>query len=148
MAGKKDKPIDLRNIEPEDRLKYEIAGELGLLDRVLEGGWKSLTAKETGRVGGILARTDGAAVLEGDFALMGQGRLKLTYLPEGVELLAGDQVLTLSREGIYPSGLVVGHVEEIHAEASGMGQYAVVAPEADLDSLNRVFIITDFDIVE
>ncbi len=56
MAGKKDKPIDLRNIEPEDRLKYEIAGELGLLDRVLEGGWKSLTAKETGRVGGILAR--------------------------------------------------------------------------------------------
>ena len=99
-------------------------------------------------MGGILARTDGAAVLEGDFALMGQGRLKLTYLPEGVELLAGDQVLTLSREGIYPSGLVVGHVEEIHAEASGMGQYAVVAPEADLDSLNRVFIITDFDIVE
>ena len=56
VAGKKDKPIDLRNIEPEDRLKYEIAGELGLLDRVLEGGWKSLTAKETGRVGGILAR--------------------------------------------------------------------------------------------
>ena len=100
------------------------------------------------QMGGILARTDGAAVLEGDFALMGQGRLKLTYLPEGVELLAGDQVLTLSREGIYPSGLVVGHVEEIHAEASGMGQYAVVAPEADLDSLNRVFIITDFDIVE
>ena len=36
-------------------MKYEIAGELGLLDRVMENGWKSLTAKETGRVGGIIA---------------------------------------------------------------------------------------------
>ena len=100
------------------------------------------------QMGGLLSRTDGAAVLEGDFALMGRGRLKLTYLPEGVELLAGDQVLTLSREGIYPSGLVVGHVEEILTEASGMNQYAVVVPEADLDSLKQVFVITDFDVVE
>ena len=36
--------------------KYEIAQELGILDKVLEGGWKSLSAKETGRIGGIMAR--------------------------------------------------------------------------------------------
>ncbi len=35
MAGKKEKPVDLKNLEPEDKLKYEIAEELGLLDRVL-----------------------------------------------------------------------------------------------------------------
>ena len=56
MAQKKDKKIDLEALEPEELMKYEIAGELGLLDRVMENGWKSLTAKETGRVGGILAR--------------------------------------------------------------------------------------------
>lgn len=56
MAQKKDKKIDLEALEPEELMKYEIAGELGLLDRVMEHGWKSLTAKETGRVGGILAR--------------------------------------------------------------------------------------------
>ena len=100
------------------------------------------------QMGAHLSRTDGAAVLEGDFALMGEGRLKLTYLPDEAELIAGDQVLTLSREGIYPSGLVVGHIEEIHTEASGMSRYAVVAPEADLDSLKQVFVIKDFDIVE
>ena len=34
--------------------QYEIAEELGLLDRVAEHGWKSLTSKETGRIGGLL----------------------------------------------------------------------------------------------
>lgn len=37
-------------------MKYEIAQELGLLDQVLEEGWKTLSAKETGRIGGIMNR--------------------------------------------------------------------------------------------
>ncbi len=36
-------------------MKLEIAQELGLLDRVVKGGWSALTAKETGRIGGLLA---------------------------------------------------------------------------------------------
>ncbi|MFQ7289410.1 MAG: small, acid-soluble spore protein, alpha/beta type [Lacrimispora saccharolytica] len=54
MAGKKK--IDLNNLTPDEVLKYEIAGELGLLDRVLENGWRTLTAKETGRIGGLVTR--------------------------------------------------------------------------------------------
>ena len=54
MAGKKK--IDLNNLTPDEVLKYEIAGELGLLDRVLENGWRTLTAKETGRIGGLGTR--------------------------------------------------------------------------------------------
>ena len=45
----KKKKIDLHNLTPEEELKYEIAEELGLLDRVMKDGWKSLSAKETGR---------------------------------------------------------------------------------------------------
>lgn len=37
-----------------DRLKYEIAEELGLADKVAERGWKSLTAKESGKIGGLM----------------------------------------------------------------------------------------------
>lgn len=40
----------------EEKMKYEIAEELGLLDKVLEGGWKNLSAKETGRIGGLMTR--------------------------------------------------------------------------------------------
>ena len=56
MGKKKEQPIDLNNIEPEEKLKYEIAEELGLLDQVLEEGWKSLSSKETGRIGGLMTR--------------------------------------------------------------------------------------------
>ena len=54
MSKKKEIPLDLSRVEPEEKLKYEIAEELGLLDRVAEHGWKSLTSKETGRIGGLL----------------------------------------------------------------------------------------------
>ena len=37
-----------------ERLKYEIAQELGLLDKVERLGWKGLTARETGRIGGLM----------------------------------------------------------------------------------------------
>ena len=40
----------------DERMKYEIARELGLLERVREVGWAGLTAKETGRIGGLMAR--------------------------------------------------------------------------------------------
>lgn len=56
MSKKKEEKIDLNNLTPEETLKYEIAEELGLLDRVLENGWRSLTAKETGRIGGMMTR--------------------------------------------------------------------------------------------
>ncbi|MBP7176729.1 MAG: small, acid-soluble spore protein, alpha/beta type [Thermoclostridium sp.] len=39
-----------------EKMKLEIAKELGLLDKVLADGWKSLSAKETGRIGGLLSK--------------------------------------------------------------------------------------------
>lgn len=99
-------------------------------------------------IGGVVARTDSAGIIEGDFELMGQGRVRLSYLPEATQLIAGDEVLTSGRGGVYPSGLVVGHVEEIHMDESGLTRYAEVTPEADLEHLVQVFVITDFDIVE
>lgn len=53
---REDKKETMRKQTPEERMKYEIAEELGLLDRVLNDGWKSLSAKETGRIGGIMTR--------------------------------------------------------------------------------------------
>ena len=56
MAEKKQKPVVLEELTKEERLKYEIAEELGLLDRVMTAGWKALSSKETGRIGGLLAK--------------------------------------------------------------------------------------------
>lgn len=43
-------------LSPEERMKYEIAEEMGLLDKVISEGWRSLSAKETGRIGGLITR--------------------------------------------------------------------------------------------
>lgn len=56
MVKKREKKIDLNNLKPEEEMKYEIASELGYLDKVLTSGWKSLTAKESGRIGGIITK--------------------------------------------------------------------------------------------
>ena len=54
--SKKKEEIKLHERTPEEQLKYEIAEELGLLDKVMETGWKSLSAKETGRIGGLITK--------------------------------------------------------------------------------------------
>lgn len=55
MSGK-SKTMKWDELSPDDKMKYEIAEELGLLEKVKEEGWKALTAKETGRIGGIMTR--------------------------------------------------------------------------------------------
>ncbi len=53
---KKEEPIDPNNLKPEDKMKFEIASELGLADKVVAGGWRCLTAKESGRIGGLITK--------------------------------------------------------------------------------------------
>lgn len=100
------------------------------------------------QMGGIVNRTYSAGVLEGDFSLMNQDRLKLNYLPEGAQLVTGDEVLTSGRGEVFPSGLEVGRVEGVFTDPSGQTRYAVVAPSVALDSLIEVFVIKDFEITE
>ena len=96
---------------------------------------------------GMVFRTEDIGVAEGDFSLMSEGRLKLSYLPAGCTLLNGDLVTTSGLGGYYPSGLVIGTVEEVRLDDSGSTQYAVVAPSADFDALSQVFVVKSFEIV-
>lgn len=49
------KPLTEEEMERE-RIKYEIAEELGLGDKVKKIGWSGLTSGETGRIGGIMTK--------------------------------------------------------------------------------------------
>ncbi|QNL44208.1 rod shape-determining protein MreC [Oscillibacter hominis] len=100
------------------------------------------------QLGAMVFRTDEIGVASGDFNLMGEKRLKLSYLPADSTLLNGDLVVTSGVGGYYPTGLVIGSVEEVKLDDSGLTQYAVIAPMVDFDELSQVFIIKDFDIVE
>lgn len=41
-------------LSQEERLKYEVAQELGLLPKLQKVGWAGLSTAESGRVGGIV----------------------------------------------------------------------------------------------
>lgn len=57
---------DIINMEAEEKMKYEVAEELGLLDKVLAEGWRGLSSKETGRIGGIISKRRGKAKMPRD----------------------------------------------------------------------------------
>ena len=99
-------------------------------------------------LGARIFRTGETAVAEGDFSLMGEGKLKLSYLTSDDEVLTGDQIVTSGLGGYYPSGLVIGAVESVQTGDDGLARYAVLTPMVDFDALTEVFVIIDHDIVE
>ena len=84
------------------------------------------------------------AVAEGDFSLLAGGQLKLTYVFENSVLELGDTVLTSGAGGVYPAGLVIGKISGIASDEGGYGQYGIVTPSAELESLSQVFLILEY----
>ena len=96
------------------------------------------------KLGGRVARTDEAAILEGDFTLMQEGLLRLAYVSEETQLVTGDQVTTSGLGGVYPPGLIVGTVRTLYVEEDGISRYAQVEPAADIDEVRYVYVIVDY----
>ena len=95
-------------------------------------------------VGGRVARTDEDAILEGDFTLMLDGLVRLSYIPEQAKLVTGDQVITSGLGGIYPSGLAVGSIRSLTVEEDGITRYAQVEPAADIAGVRSVSVIVEY----
>jgi len=122
---------------------------VGVVDDVGLNWCRVLTVIDTDtEIGARVFRTDEIAVAEGDLALMGEGKLRLNYLPGDAGLISGDYVLTSGLGGFYPGGLAIGTVDSVQTDDDGLAQYAVITPLARLDELTQVFVIKDFDIVD
>lgn len=122
---------------------------VGVVDKVGLNWCRVLTVIDTDtEIGARVFRTDEIAIAEGDLALMGEGKLKLSYLPGDSELIRGDYVLTSGLGGFYPGALAIGTVDSVQTDDDGLARYAVITPLARLDELTQVFIIKDFDIVD
>lgn len=71
----------------------------------------------------------------------GTGRLDMTFLSPVAQIREGDTVVTSGLSDIFPAGIVIGTVEQIHTGVQGLTQSALVKPAADLDYLQEVFVI-------
>ena len=78
----------------------------------------------------------------------GTDQLRLDYVPSSADVKVGDRVVTSGIEGIYPAaerqgsypkGFVIGHIESIGSGASG--RTIVVRPAVEFSSLEAVLVV-------
>lgn len=136
-------------IEPNDCVVDQYGNLAGVVSQVgLNWAEVATVVDPSIELGARLPRTNEEAVLEGDFALMLDRRLKLSYLPADCVPIVGDQVVTSGLGDLYPAGLLMGTVESLREEDSGFTRYAVVAPAADVEQMRYLYVIKSFDVVE
>lgn len=58
MNREKEVKAYLEKAFPGGKIEIRIADEMGVLDKVIKDGWKSLSAKETGRIGGLMTKEE------------------------------------------------------------------------------------------
>lgn len=123
-----------------------------LLGVVTEAGWNFSTVRtlldSEFSIGALVFRSGGSGLAQGDFALMGEGRLALNYLGTEPDVVAGDLIVTSGLGDYYPSQLVIGCVESVRTGDNGLARYAVLRPEMELEGLTQVFVVTSFEIVD
>lgn len=100
------------------------------------------------QAGALITRTREVGIAEGDYTLMSEGNLKLSYLEPDSGVVIGDTVETSGRGGVFPKGIMIGTVERIVPEENGISNYAVVKPFIDVEKVTNVFIITNFEVNE
>ncbi len=108
---------------------------------------RTILDSESG-VGAQVFRSGTDGVAQGDFSLMSEGLLSLSYLTSASDVMGGDLIVTSGLGDYLPSQIVIGYVEELRMNDDGLSRYAVIRPEMVLDSLTQVFIVTDFIIVD
>lgn len=85
-----------------------------------------------------------SGVVLGGYASGFDGLLRMDYIPSSAVIRNNDQVVT-SGSTVYPRNLVLGHVVDAGFEETGVAKYAILKPAADIDNLEQVFIITEYN---
>ena len=113
-------------------------------------GWSIVTTviDTDAGAGAYIERTGQTAVAEGDWALMREGRLRLSLLPVGSDVQNGDLVLTSGLGGVYPKDIPIGTIVGIQTESTGQTDYAIIEPRVALDGLTQVFVVKSYKIEE
>ena len=135
-------------IEEGDCVLDETGNLVGIISQAGTNWSTVLTLVDTDTsLGARVFRTKDLCVAQGDFSLMEDNRLRLDYLPADCKLLTGDLVVTSGLGDYYPSGLVIGSIEDVLMDDSGAASYASVAPAANFAGLTEVFVLKSFEIV-
>ncbi len=107
----------------------------------------------------VVLLTDGESTVIGQLPSAATGEveghladtLPMTQIDASAEVALGDEVVTAGIElgsGVrspYPKGLVIGQVVDVKRDANDVVQTAFLQPAADLDRLEYVLVILDYE---
>ena len=98
-------------------------------------------------VGVYTVRTKSEGIVEGGYDLAKKGRIRMSYISKESDIAVGDVIVT-SGSTNYPAGQLIGTVESVEMEASGLSKYAVVIPAEDPNTITSVFVIINYELDE
>lgn len=117
----------------------------GLAGRVMEAGPGYAKVKaiidDTSSVSAKVLRTSDLCIVKGDKSLEDYGTASIEYIPDEVNLVVGDEIVTSHLGSIYPPGILVGRVSEIIEQPHRMTKRAILEPVVDFKHLEEVLVI-------
>ena len=83
-------------------------------------------------------------MVQGNYTNGDESLLRMNYLPTNSVIRNNDKVVT-SGSTVYPRDLLLGYVIDAGFADTGVAKYALLQPAADIDTLEQVFILTEYN---
>ena len=73
--------------------------------------------------------------------MLGEKKLKATYIETDETIIEGDSVETSGLGGIYPKGIHIGTIEKVVNTQNVTDRYAIVKPDVDFNKIETVLVL-------
>jgi rod shape-determining protein MreC len=93
------------------------------------------------QVSALIGETERNAGILGASATLDSSVVEMTYLPRHAEIAAGEPVWTSGLGGVFPKGILLGHVVDTRPVEYGLYLAARVRLSANLSALEEVWVI-------
>ena len=107
--------------------------------------WAEVTTilDSTLEISGTISASGYNGMVKGGYVDGHETLLKMNYLPSAAIIRNKEQVVT-SGSTVYPRGLIMGSIVDAGFAETGIAKYALLDPAAEIDSLEQIFIITEY----
>lgn len=95
-------------------------------------------------ISATIAASGYSGMVTGGYSTGEEGLLRMNYLPSSAVIRNRDQVVTAGST-VYPRNLILGYVVDAGLGDTGVAKFAVLEPAADIENLEQVFILTDYE---
>lgn len=96
-------------------------------------------------ISATIASSGYSGMVQGGYTSDQAGLLRMDYLPSSAVIRNNDQVVSAGST-VYPRNLILGHVIDAGFNDTGVAKFALLQPAADIDALEQIFILTDFNV--